>query len=126
MSNAKYLTCAKPHTEVSKLSNPKYFYKEFTIQKYLAFGIKGRTQKFYIEIISLMMNFFWGIVDRQKTFSLISSRHHCHRSSLSSISNTPRAGFEPAQNLSSGFVEWSCAVNHWRSWFKPVKHRNDV
>ena len=26
------------------------------------------------------------------------------------ISNTPRAGFEPAQNLSSGLVEWSCAV----------------
>ena len=23
---------------------------------------------------------------------------------------TPRAEFEPAQNLSSGFVEWSCAV----------------
>ena len=26
------------------------------------------------------------------------------------ISNTLRAGFKPAQNLSSGLVEWSCAV----------------
>ena len=58
MSNAKYLTCAKPDAEVSKLSNPKYFYKEFTIQKYLAFGIKRRTQKFCIKIMSQMMNFF--------------------------------------------------------------------
>ena len=28
-----------------------------------------------------------------------------HRESL-----TPQAGFEPAKNLSSGLVEWSCAV----------------
>ena len=26
------------------------------------------------------------------------------------ISNTPQAGFEPAENLNSGLVEWSCAV----------------
>ena len=26
------------------------------------------------------------------------------------ISDTPRAGFKPAQNLSSDFAEWSCAV----------------
>ena len=37
-------------------------------------------------------------------------RDHCQRSSPSRISDTPRAAFEPAQNLSSGFVEWSCAV----------------
>ena len=126
MSNAKYFTCAKPQAEVSKLSSPKYFFKEFTIQKYLAFGIKGRIQKFYIGIMSVMMIYFCGLVDRQKTFSLISSRLHCPRSSLSRISNTPRAGFEPAQNLSSGFVEWSCAVNHWWSWLKLVKYRIDV
>ena len=42
--------------------------------------------------------------------SLISSRDHCQRSSPSQISDTPRAGFEPAQNLSSGFIERSCAV----------------
>ena len=50
------------------------------------------------------------MVNRRKAFSLISSRDHCQRSSPSRISDTPRAGFEPAQNLSSGFVEWSCAV----------------
>ena len=44
------------------------------------------------------------------TFSLISSRDHCQRSSPSRISHTPRAGFEPAQNLSLGFDKWSCAV----------------
>ena len=57
-----------------------------------------------------MINCFWGIVDRRKVFSLISSQEHCQRSSPSLISDTPRAGFEPAQNLSSGLVEWSCAV----------------
>ena len=45
-----------------------------------------------------------------KGFSLISSRDHCQRSSPSWISVAPRAGFEPAQNLSSGLVGWICAV----------------
>ena len=61
-------------------------------------------------ILMVMMNCFCGMVDRQKAFSLISSRDHCQRSSTSSISDTPQAGFELAQNLSSDFVEWSCAV----------------
>ena len=47
------------------------------------------------------------MVDRRKAFSLMFSRDHCQRSTPSRISDTPRAGFEPAQNLSSGFVEWS-------------------
>ena len=57
-----------------------------------------------------MTNCFCGMVDRRKAFSLISSRGHCQRSSPLRISDAPQAGFEPAQNLSSGFVEWSCAV----------------
>ena len=56
------------------------------------------------------MNCFCGMVDWWKMFSLISSWDHCQRSSPSWISNTLWAGFEPAQNLSSGFVELSCAV----------------
>ena len=28
----------------------------------------------------------------------------------SQISDMPQAGFEPVQNLSSGFAEWSCAI----------------
>ena len=35
---------------------------------------------------------------------------HCQRFLPSQISDTLHAGFEPAQNLSSGFIEWSCAV----------------
>ena len=58
----------------------------------------------------MMMNCSCGMVDRRKAFSLISSRDHCQRSSPSQISDTPLAGFEPAPNLSSGFVEWSWAV----------------
>ena len=58
----------------------------------------------------MIMNCFCGMVGRRKAFSLISSRDHCQRSSPSWISDTPRAGFEPAQNPSSDFVEWSCAV----------------
>ena len=50
------------------------------------------------------------MVDWQKAFSLISSWDHCQRSSPLRISNTPLRRFDPAQNLSSGLVEWSCAV----------------
>ena len=48
---------------------------------------------------------FCGMFDRGKAFRLISSREHCQRSSPLGISDTPRAGFEPAQNPSSGLVE---------------------
>ena len=61
-------------------------------------------------MMMMMMNFFCGMVDRRKAFSLISSRDHCQISSPSQISDTPRAGFEPAQNLNSGLFELSCAV----------------
>ena len=56
-------------------------------------------------MIKMTMNCFCGMVDRRKAFSLISSGDHCQRSSTSRISDTPRAGFEPAQNLSSDLVE---------------------
>ena len=55
--------------------------------------------------IMMMMNCFCGMVDQRKAFSLISSWDHCQRSSPLRISDTPRAGFEPVQNLSSDFVE---------------------
>ena len=58
----------------------------------------------------MMMNCFCDVVDRRKVFSLISSWAHCQRSSPSRISHKPRAGFEPLQNLRSGFIEWSFAV----------------
>ena len=61
-------------------------------------------------MMMMMMNCFCSMVDWWKAFSLISSRDHCQRSSPSRISDTLRAGFEPAQNLSSDFVDWSCAV----------------
>ena len=66
---------------------------------------KHETLNFYNELMMIMMNGFCGMVHRRKKFSLISSRDHCQRSSPSRISDTPRAGFEPAQNLSSGLVE---------------------
>ena len=61
-------------------------------------------------MMMMMMNCICGMFDRQKMFSLISSWNHCQKSSSSRISDMLQAGFEPAQNLSSGFVEWSCAV----------------
>ena len=57
-----------------------------------------------------MMNCFYGMVDRRKAFSLIYSQDHCQKSCSSWISDTSRAGFEPAQNLSQDFVEWRCAL----------------
>ena len=61
-------------------------------------------------MMMMTMNYFYGMVDRRKAFSLISSRDRCQRSSPSRISDTPQAGFEPVQNISSGLVEWSCVV----------------
>ena len=58
----------------------------------------------------MMMKCLCGMVDRRKTFNLISNQDHCQRSSPSRISDMPRAGFERAQNLSSGFVDCSCTV----------------
>ena len=72
-------------------------------------------------MMMMMMNCFCGMVDRRKAFNLISSRDHCQRSSPPRISDTLRAGFEPAQNLSSGLVEWSCAIvittTLWFHWW---------
>ena len=62
------------------------------------------------DMMMMMMNCFCDMVDRRKVFSLISSRDHCQRPSPSRISDTPQAGFELAQNLSSGLVKWSRAV----------------
>ena len=61
-------------------------------------------------LLMTMMNCFCVMVDRRNSFSPISSQDHCQRSSPSQISDTRWAGFELAQNLSSGLVEWSCAV----------------
>ena len=61
-------------------------------------------------MMMMIMNCLCGMVDRRKAFNLISSRDHCQRFSPSRISDTPRAVFEPAQNLSSGLVEWSCTA----------------
>ena len=61
-------------------------------------------------IMMMMMNCFCDMVDRRNVFSLISSQDHCQRFSPSRVSATPRAGLEPAQNLSSGLVEWNCAL----------------
>ena len=61
-------------------------------------------------MMMMMMNCFCGMVDQRKANGLISSRDYCQRSSPLQIFNTPRAGFEPAQNLSSALVERSCAV----------------
>ena len=49
----------------------------------------------------MMMNCFCGMVEQRKAFLLISSRDHFQRSLPFRISDKSRAGFEPAQNLSS-------------------------
>ena len=56
-------------------------------------------------MMMMIINCFCGMVNGRKAFSLISSRDCCQRSSPSQMSDTPRAGFEPVQSLSSGFVE---------------------
>ena len=55
------------------------------------------------------VNCFYGMVDRRKALSLISSRDHCQRF-LTIMYLWHAARYEPAQNLSSGSVEWTCVV----------------
>ena len=86
----------------SNLKNIKLHF-EFRIQSWLTLEIQ-----FYF--CPVLLEGHQETIGQRKAFSLISSRDHCQRSSSSRISNTPRAGFELAQNLSSDFVEWSCAV----------------
>ena len=61
-------------------------------------------------MMMIMMNCFCGMVDWQNTFGFISSQYHFQRFSPSQNSDLPPAGFEPVQNLSSGFDKWNCAV----------------
>ena len=79
----------------------------FLINRCYVYTSRG---EFVEKLYRVELNCFCGMVDRRKMFSLISSRDHYQRSSPSRMSDTPRAGFEPAQNLSSGSVEWSCAA----------------
>ena len=68
-------------------------------------GLRAMEELLIACVMMMMTNCFCGIVDRRKALSLISSRDHCQRSSPSQIFDTPRADFEPAQNLSSDLVE---------------------
>ena len=61
-------------------------------------------------MIMVMMNCFCGMVNWWKAFSLIYSWDDCQIFSSSQFSSTQWAGFESVQNLSSGFIEGSCAV----------------
>ena len=58
----------------------------------------------------IMMNCFCGMVGRRKALSLISIWDHCPRFSPLQISDTSQTGFEPPQNLSSDFIEWSSTI----------------
>ena len=68
---------------------------------------------FYLYNLKYKKNTHGGVlllVDWRKVFTLVSNRVYCQRSSPSWISDKLRAVLKPAQNLNSGFVEWSCAV----------------
>ena len=67
--------------------------------------LKHTTFSFINNFFVGLMNYFCGMVDPRKAFSLISRWGLCQRSSPSEISDMPCAGLEPAQNLTSGFVE---------------------
>ena len=77
---------------------------------FLKFKIKFFTKWMPWHCIKMMMNCFCSMVDWRKVFSLNSSQGHCQRSSSSWISDMLQPVFESVQNLSSGFVECSCAI----------------
>ena len=85
--------------KISKFHGDRFFY--FLCRVFL---IKFYENEINMTMMMMMINGFCGMVELRKVFSLISSRNHCQRSSPSQILDTPRAGFQPVQNLSSGFV----------------------
>ena len=82
---------------------PRRFERFILVNTYLNTAVSNKGSH-------MIMNYFCGMVDQRKAFSFISIRDHCQGSSPSGISNTTQAGFEPAQNLSSGFTQEGCAV----------------
>ena len=86
-----------------------FFRQMMALKKFFPFLLNAMMMMMMM-MMMMLMNCFCGMVHQQKAFSLISSQEHCQRSSPSWISDMPQAGFEPAQNLKAGLVEWSCAV----------------
>ena len=56
-------------------------------------------------LINMLWTIFWWTVDDE-----LFLWDHCQRSSPLRISEALWAGLEPAENLSLGLAEWSCAV----------------
>lgn len=67
------------------------------------------------ELVMIMINCFWGIIDRRKAISIASSRDLCQRFSPSRISDLTLTWFEPALKLSSNVcrIELCSCVNHY-------------
>ena len=84
-----------------------FFVFMLSLQGFLSFTVNFTI---VLVLVPMMMIMSCGLVDWRKAFNLISSRDLFQRPSLLRISDTLRTGFEFAQNLSSGFVESSCAV----------------
>ena len=93
------------HKSPQKFRHPVVFQQSDYFVMAFRLGCQVRSYMMMMMMMMMMMNCSCGMVDRRKAFSLISSRDRCQRFSPSRISDTPRAGFEPAQNLSSGLVE---------------------
>ena len=102
-------TKTKKVTSIWKFSQTSLWYKKLWIFDLYYPGSNWKRLTVWQKWIELK-NCFCGMVDQRKTFSLMFSRDHCPRSWPSRISVTSRAKFEPAQNPSSGLVEWSCGV----------------
>ena len=78
----------------------------FELSYFKIFRSLMKTSPCVVNLVMMkMMNYFCGMVDRRQAFSLISSRDHCQRSPPLRIFDSPQAGFEPVQNLSSGLIE---------------------
>lgn len=56
-------------------------------------------------MMTVVMNYFWRMVDQQKAITL-----YCQIFSTLQISDMWWAGFEPAQNLSSELLEWNWMI----------------
>ena len=83
-------------------------------RKYLRESLNSSKHIFfcYLErrLMMMMMNCFVVWLTDERCLALFPARSITTDPHPLRISDTPRAGFELAQNLSSGFVEWSSAV----------------
>ena len=97
------------HSNITLKYNKRLEMYKGTLE-YLRWSSLWHNLMMIMTMMMMMMNCFCRMVVRRKVCILICSRDQCQRFSLWQMTDILGARFEPAQNMSSGFTEWSIVV----------------